>query len=628
MSAYACEPGKGSEPEVGWQWALQMARYHDVTVVTRANNRPAIEQGLAALHGVQPLPTFVYHDCSQLLLDLKRRAKAVKLYYLLWQRSARDLVARLHRKNQYDLMHHVTFAGFRYLAAIWGHGVPCIWGPIGGIESIPLPLLPWRHPSSLFYELLRNINNLLQATPFQVLPKRAHATTLILVSTQEMQRTFARLGYASKVMPTIGLNPAELPFRPHRPVEGPLRLLFVGQIITLKGVDLALEALKQSQTDAVLTFVGTGNYLVAAKRLTARLGLRERARFEGRLARAEVLKVYPDSDVFLFPSLHDTGSYAVLEAMFNELPIICLDCGGPALLVKPGCGVKVPLGGRAKTISDLAKAIRSYDQNRAAVLEHGKAAHAVAMRDFDWNKKGSEMNECYHETVARSDAVAGKKKRGTTYAGIGTLASLANRMFSLTGLTAAALGLILIGALGFLSVGHLKRQANWIVRDTLPGLSLAGQANSSMAQSFNCVLLLLVTDDAQQQSRLRQDIDTFSDATGSYLVSYERVIYGPKDKTLFDQVQSRRQAYLQVRDRALGLFNGHNQREALALYQRELLPAYEQYKAAADTLVEYNVTLGKTRGETIMRVCTITQWVVACMVIVVFLVGFLIGLFK
>ena len=55
ISAYACEPGKGSEPEVGWQWALQMARFHDVTVLTRTNNREAIEKELVLLRGKQPL---------------------------------------------------------------------------------------------------------------------------------------------------------------------------------------------------------------------------------------------------------------------------------------------------------------------------------------------------------------------------------------------------------------------------------------------------------------------------------------------------------------------------------------------------------------------------------------------
>ena len=433
ISAYACEPGKGSEPEVGWQWALQMARFHDVTVLTRANNRQAIEPALAALRGRQPLPLFIYHDRSPMLLEFKRRAKAVKVYYLLWQRSARDVVARLHEMHQYDLMHHVTFAGFRYPVAIWGHGAPCIWGPVGGIESIPFALLPWHHPASLWHEVLRNANNLLQAAPFHVLPRRARATTLILVSTREMQEAFAKLGFDSEVMPTIGLKPAELPFQPHRQTSGPLRLLFVGNVVTLKGLDLALAALQQSQTDATLTVIGSGNYLEAAKRLTERLGLREQVRYQGRLPRAEVLKVYGGYDVLLFPSLHDTGGYAVIEAMFNELPVICLDCGGPAVVVSAGCGLKVPLGGRAEVIADLAGAIRCYDQNRAAILEHGQTAREVVLREFDWDKKGAQMDERYHEAVSRSRAQPTPSAPSIGYSGMGVFTRFVHHIFSLGG---------------------------------------------------------------------------------------------------------------------------------------------------------------------------------------------------
>ncbi len=121
MSAYACEPNQGSEPEVGWQWALQMARFHEVTVLTRANNRAGIEAGLASLGDRQPRPRFVYHDRHPFLMAMKRRWKTIQLYYLLWQKSARGVIERLHQAHQYDLMHHVTFAGFRYPVAVWGH---------------------------------------------------------------------------------------------------------------------------------------------------------------------------------------------------------------------------------------------------------------------------------------------------------------------------------------------------------------------------------------------------------------------------------------------------------------------------------------------------------------------------
>ena len=40
LSAYACEPNKGSEPEVGWKWAINLVKAgHEVYVVTRLNNK-------------------------------------------------------------------------------------------------------------------------------------------------------------------------------------------------------------------------------------------------------------------------------------------------------------------------------------------------------------------------------------------------------------------------------------------------------------------------------------------------------------------------------------------------------------------------------------------------------------
>ena len=454
MLAYACEPHKGSEPEVGWQWALQMARFHDVTVLTRSNNRPVIERELELLRGLQPLPSFVYHDLGQRLLHLKRRFKAIKLYYMLWQRSARDVVVQLQADHGFDLMHHVTFAGFRYPTAIWGHGVPCVWGPIGGVEFIPTRLLPWRHMVSLAHELMRNLNNFIQT---HALPQRARASTLILVTTTEMQRAFTRLGFESVLMPTIGLKTHELlfqpqlPFQPHRGSAGALRLLFVGNIITLKGVHLALAALKQSGTDATLTLVGTGNYQAAAEYEAKRLGLGERVTFLGRRKREEVLQMYPDYDVFLYPSLHDTGGYAVIEAMFNELPVICLDCGGPAVTVQAQCGVRVPLGKRAEVIGGVAAAIGRYDANRAAVLAHGKGARKVVLREYDWDEKGKQMNEHYWKVMARTSAEGKKAAVQKGYSGMGRAIRLLHRAINMKNVAVSTLGLLMIGTMGFIS---------------------------------------------------------------------------------------------------------------------------------------------------------------------------------
>ena len=43
LSAYACEPGRGSEPGVGWNQVCQISRFHTVWALTRSNNREIIE---------------------------------------------------------------------------------------------------------------------------------------------------------------------------------------------------------------------------------------------------------------------------------------------------------------------------------------------------------------------------------------------------------------------------------------------------------------------------------------------------------------------------------------------------------------------------------------------------------
>ncbi len=399
ISAYACAPGEGSEPEVGWQWALQMARFHDVTVLTRANNRPAIESAARQIRNEKPIPNFVYHDCAQRLLDFKARFKAVRVYYQFWQKSAWDVVERLHRAEPFDLMHHVTFATFRYDTAVWRHGAPVIWGPVGGIESIPFHLLPWRSPLSLVHELIRNYSNALLAA-FDFHARRwTQASTVILSTTQEMQRQFQRSGLDSRLMPTIGLNTKALPYRPRQREAGPLKLLYVGNIITLKGLDLSLDALELSNTDATFTIIGSGDYLDALKRQAHSLGLESRLSFPGRIPREQMLKMYADYDVFVFPSLHDTGGFAVIEAMFNELPVICLDCGGPAVAVREGCGVKVPLRSRKGIVGELAAAIKMYSEDREKLSRHGKTAREVVLANYDWDKKGEEMARVYEEVL-------------------------------------------------------------------------------------------------------------------------------------------------------------------------------------------------------------------------------------
>jgi len=251
----------------------------------------------------------------------------------------------------------------------------------------------------------------------------------------------------------------------------------------------------------------------------------------------------------------------------------------------------------------------------------------VVLNNYDWDKKGEQMDKRYQEVAAQKSSDSGTAYRKGPH-GMGSLTNIVHQVFSLRGLIAGALGLFLIGAMGFLSVGLLKRHARAIVGDTLPGLSYAGEANASLAQAFNQTLLLLTVDTPEQQELIRKEIESFSQTTTSYLERYKADIYEPADRANFDLLLARRQDYLRIRLQALELAKRGKRQEAVLFCKEVLLPAYRGYREAADRLFEYNIRQGQQRGQTIMTVCTVTQFAVAGFVVITFLVGFLVGLFR
>ena len=81
VSAYACEPNRGSESGIGWNWVREISKSCDVWVITRANNRPLIERALAT----ETLCNthFVYFDVRRWIGFWKKGQRGVRVYYYL-----------------------------------------------------------------------------------------------------------------------------------------------------------------------------------------------------------------------------------------------------------------------------------------------------------------------------------------------------------------------------------------------------------------------------------------------------------------------------------------------------------------------------------------------------------------
>jgi len=405
LSAYACEPGKGSEPAVGWNTALALAPYHEIWVLTRANNRRAIEQELAR-GGPTPRPHFVYYDLPGWVRRLKRGEAGIQLYYYLWQIGVYSRALRFHREIGFDLTHHLTFGKYWAPSLLALLPVPFVWGPLGGAESAPQAFRREFSPRGKLYEGLRDAGRWLGEHD-RLVRMTARRSALAFTKTETTAARVRALGARHvQVVPGDQLPAAELNgmARGVPAHGGPVRFISLGNLLHLKGFHLGLRAFAQSDlTGAEYWIVGDGPERKRLQDLAEALGCAARVKFWGRLPREEALGRLAESHVLVHPSLHDSGSFACVEAMAVGRPVICFDLGGPGAQVTEETGVKVQAHHPEQAIRDLAGAMRLLARDPDRRRRMGEAARQRGRTAFRWEDQAVVLDAMYRRARSGSN---------------------------------------------------------------------------------------------------------------------------------------------------------------------------------------------------------------------------------
>lgn len=391
LSAYACEPDRGSEPGIGWNWALALrAQGHVVHVLTRRNNRADIEAALEKLPP-QLRPVFHYHDLPTWAARWKRGGRGVQLYYYLWQLGALAVARQAHREVGFDAVQHLTFGVFRQPSRMGELGIPFVHGPLGGGEETPRglrELFPWRARQ---IERLREAANRLMLWDPWVRRGLRRAQVILTKTEDTRQRLPAWAQSKSRCELEVGLAGGRIASEPVGYAKGErFRLMFVARFIHLKGGMLCLAALarlRRAGVDVTLTLVGAGPQEAQWRDMARQVGVSECVEWWGWRPQSEVLRAYRQHHAFLFPSLHDSSGNAVLEALSQGLPVVCLANGGPAAVVGPHAGLRVDAAdqGVDAVAAALADAVRSLIEDEARYLQLSRAALARAA-DLSWSQ--------------------------------------------------------------------------------------------------------------------------------------------------------------------------------------------------------------------------------------------------
>jgi glycosyltransferase involved in cell wall biosynthesis len=382
ISAYACAPNHGSEHGVGWNWVTEAHRLgHRVWALVSPSNRDAIESAcrddreLAGLHWIFP-------EVRGWAPSPGIEPKWERTYNLLWQLAALREARQLQDSVEFDAIHHLTWGGVRAPTFLGSLGPPLIVGPLGGGEASPAPLRDGFHFKAKAIEWIRDLSNA-TITLNPLVRGGLSDAAVIFVRTPDTARLLngamreKLVVFSELVLQTAQIGGA-------RAISnGAPRLLYAGRLLYWKGVHIALRALAllvQKMPEARLTIVGSGPEEARLKTEAAAYRVENSVDFIAWLPQPKLFELYASHDLFVFPSLHDSGGYVVLEALSQGLPVICLDLGGPKQIVTPDSGVIVGTAGRGteQVAAAMAGAIQRIfvSPTRLSALSEGAVARA------------------------------------------------------------------------------------------------------------------------------------------------------------------------------------------------------------------------------------------------------------
>jgi len=392
MSAFACSPIRGSEPGVGWNWAREMAESNEVWVVTRGSNKSEIEENLNGEN-----IKFIYISIPGIAwVERHTHRKIIHLYYSLWQRYILRQLRRLHKKECFDVVHHVTYNEFRNPGYLWKLGAPFILGPIGGSQEIESELMSYCE--GLRNEKLEKIRSFLnhRSKKSNYLSQSIENAAKIIVANKDTARFLELPKNRYEILLETGVKEENCNYIV-RNEKNKIRILWVGNLIYRKGFRLLIDAFSKVKNKEKYEIVVIGEGILKSKyiNLVQMAGISKYFSFKGNLSYNDTLIQYQDADIFLFTSLRDTSGNVVLEAMSNCLPIIALNHHGAADMLNEKCAVKIDINSKEQVINDLAQSIELLGDDYERRIEMGMNSFKRIQEEYLWENKGIRMQQIY-----------------------------------------------------------------------------------------------------------------------------------------------------------------------------------------------------------------------------------------
>lgn len=398
VSAYACEPGYGTEIGVGWHWTLEMSKYFEVWVLTRESNKENIEEWISKNNQRLDIH-FVYYDLPKKLRFWKKGLRGVRTYYCLWQRLTNKIIKKTMEENDIHIYHLLTYGNSLWPASKYGMKQTFIWGPTGGVDTIPKEYSKRYPAKARFVEFVRR--TIVRCLKINIgFKKRCKNADLILCKSYGMLNNVPKkFKDKAKLFTDVAVEMKNVTGIPDNKYT---KYLAVGRLDAWRGFDVLIEAFAKAvktNEDIRLDIVGDGKDRKRLEDLIDENGMEGHIRMCGELPMKEYEEKVAKSDVIVNPSLKEGAVTVAFDSLAMDKPLICIDTGGYTRYFDEDRARVIKLARKNTTVNRLSEAIlelidKSLRDEMINKIKEDKVK-------YTWYKKGLEIrdviNECLEE---------------------------------------------------------------------------------------------------------------------------------------------------------------------------------------------------------------------------------------
>lgn len=232
----------------------------------------------------------------------------------------------------------------------------------------------------------------------------------ILIPSWRAKAVIARTPNSAKVIPKVFRTKTRIlletameedifRYSKNQKTSDTLRLITTGRLVASKNTISCIKslALLSDIQKIHLTIIGSGPEKAQIEKEIVQHKLNDKVTLIANTTREEVLKHLSESDIYLFPSLREGGSWALMEAMAIGLPVICLNWSGMAITTTDKCAIQLPVSSPEQMPRDMADAIRKLIVDTGLRQKLGIEGRKHIQTHFNWAYKGVFMQDLLKE---------------------------------------------------------------------------------------------------------------------------------------------------------------------------------------------------------------------------------------